>query len=87
MKTDEYAMIAGYVGLAQWAFRSFGGEATRTTLVFALAFCYTGLRAEVGYPYAQAMAESGEPRYQQKEITINRSRWRFMIFLSVIVRD
>lgn len=35
-----------------------------TTLVFALTVCYTGLRAEVSDPYAQAMMIFDEPRYE-----------------------
>ncbi|MFC1718913.1 hypothetical protein ACFL6S_35000 [Candidatus Poribacteria bacterium] len=58
--------MAGYVSLAQWTFWSFGRKRTLTTLVFALTLCYTGLRAKVCYPCAQAMAEFYETRYQQK---------------------
>lgn len=65
-KTDKYAVLAGYVSLTQWAIWSFGRERTRTTLVFALTLCYTGLRAEVGYPCAQVMAKLDEPRCQLK---------------------
>ena len=65
-ETSKYAMLAGYASLTQRTFRSFGRERIWTTLVFALTFCYTGLRAEVGYPYAQVMRILDEPRYQQK---------------------
>lgn len=34
-------------------------------LAFALTFCYTGVGTELSCPYAQMMAKSGEPKYQQ----------------------
>ena len=60
-------MLAGYVSLTQWAFRSLCGERTWTTLVFALTLCYTGLGAKVGNPCAQVIVILDEPRYQQKK--------------------
>ncbi len=41
------------MNMAQWEFRTFGGEEKRVTLVFAFTLCYTGLGAEFGNPYAQ----------------------------------
>jgi hypothetical protein len=43
------------------------GEGKRMTLVSVFTLCYTGLGAEFGNPYAQIMAKSVEPRYQQKK--------------------
>ena len=37
------------------------------TLVFAIAFCYTGAGTKMSSPCAQIMAESDKPRYQQDE--------------------
>ena len=36
------------------------------TLVFGFTLCYTGLRAELGYPCDQVMAKIDKPRYQQE---------------------
>jgi hypothetical protein len=54
------------------------GEWKRMTLVSAFTLCYNGLRAELGYPYAQVMAKTGEPgdqqekdNYEQKQMTIH----------------
>ena len=45
--------------LTLWTFRSLGGEGKRMALVFVFTLCYTGLRAELGYPYV--MAKLDEP--------------------------
>ena len=40
----------------------FWWEGTRTTLVSALAFCYTGFGTKMSRPCAQEMWKIGEPR-------------------------
>jgi hypothetical protein len=48
-----------FFSFTQWAFGSLGGEGKRMALVFVFTLCYTGLRAELGYPYV--MAKLDEP--------------------------
>jgi hypothetical protein len=74
--------------MTQWALKSLIGKETRTTLVLALAFCYTGFGTMVGYPCKQVMAKLVKHDSSRRKKAINRSRWRSMIFHSVsFVRD
>ena len=45
-----------------------------TTLVLALTFCYTGLRAEVSDPYAQVMMIFDELRYEQERNSYQKNQ-------------
>jgi len=75
---DMTAWHSGHLGILR--------EGTQTTLVFALTFCYTGLRVEVSYPYAQAMTKLDEPRCQQKkdsyrqnQVTVHGDPFRLLL--------
>jgi hypothetical protein len=61
-KTDEYAIVVGYVSLAQWAFRTAWLGRETDALVFVLALCYTGFGTKMSKPCAQITIAIDEPR-------------------------
>ena len=92
-ETDEYAVLDRCANLTQWTIWFCGRERTWTTLVFALAICYAGLRAEVGYPCAQVMAKLDEPGYRQKsdgyqrdQLTVHGGPFRLLLRVSATER-